>query len=189
MTWALVLLRSCVSFRSKVSELEIRIRTEERALQNFASFPGASQMQYVSHISFLKGHVCHSLRPWGIPVVRKTLCGLASQVHMVRGESKINPFKCFSIDTNVSDQCMTVVLLLSTPPPLPCLPEQALKRIPCSIVSSTWLSYLEGRKKAHDWTRGLMIAWCASGLFLMCTVGRRTCYVRFVVLCICEVAV
>lgn len=54
------------------------------------------------------------------------------------------------------------------PPPLPYLPEQALKRIPCSIVSSTWLSYLEGETKLMTglvmwWSLGTLQVcfWCA----------------------------
>lgn len=151
-------------------------------------------MQYVGYVSFLKGHVvCHSLPPWMIHVIHRTLCGLASH-NFTRCVAKASliPWNASVLTKNVNYRCMTVVLQLCQPRPLPCLPEQALKQIPCSIVSSTWFSYLEGGEKRlmtlESWFDDCL-AQHASSVFLTCAMGRCTCSVHFVILCICGAAV
>lgn len=161
--WALVLFRTRLPCFVQDENSRARTKTLERwtaTVKTSKVFSKASRMQYVGYVSFLKGHVvCHSLPPWMIHVIHRTLCGLASHnFSRCMAKASLIPWNASVLTKNVNDRCMTVVLRLCQPRPLPCLPEQALKQIPCSIVSSTWFSYLEGgEKKAHDF--GVVVWW------------------------------
>lgn len=121
-------------------------------------FSKASRTQCVGYVSFLKGHVCHSLRPGMIHVTNETLCGLDSH-NFTRCMEKASliPWNASVLTRNVNDWCTTVVLRLCQPRPLPCLPEQALNKYHVVFSHQPDFHTWKGGKKGHDF--GVVVWW------------------------------